>query len=290
VIEALTLGSCAALLWGGSVICSAPASRQAGPYTALLWGNLVAVSVAALLALPTGPPSGDAADWTLVLLIGIAYAAGISLWLEAVRSADVAVLTPIVATDGGIAALLAVATGASLSTSVAVALAAMVAGVAIVAAGGTEGRSDGGKPASAAAPHRRWRSIGLAMLIACCFGFVLFASGEVDGMEPVWVVAVARAVTCVFALVVCLRKRVGRPARQDRIWIVLFGLLDVLGFVALVSGAQVLLPVAAVAASQYAAVAAIGGVIYLGERIQRLQLLGIGVLLSAAAVVAATGL
>ncbi len=108
---ALLLGSLAALTWGGAALCSAPSSRLAGPWVPMLWGSLISVAAAALLALPSGAPSGSPADWGFVALAGAAYTAGLAFWLVAVNGGHLSLITPIVAADGAVAALLAAVTG-----------------------------------------------------------------------------------------------------------------------------------------------------------------------------------
>src|SRR5262245_43080855 len=126
---ALLLGSVAALAWGLSSLSSAPASRLAGPWAPMLWASLISTGVAALLALPSGAPSGSTDDWGFVILSGCAYTVALALWLVAVNGGHLSLITPIVAADGAIAVLLAAATGTAISAPTAVALGVMVTAV-----------------------------------------------------------------------------------------------------------------------------------------------------------------
>ncbi len=129
-------------------------------------------------------------------------------------------------------------------------------------------------------------SVTLAALTALCFGTLFFASGKASGMDALWVVAISRMIPLACGLVVCLRKGNLIPPRPAWRWIVAFGLLDLAGYVAYIEGAREDLVVAAVAASQYAAIAAVGGVLGFGERLSRAQVAGVVLLVGGAAGVA----
>jgi len=255
----------------------------------VLWTSIAATVTAVVLALPSSLPNGPAEEWALVVLAGVAYTAATTLWMLTIRSGHVALVTPIVSTDGAIAALIAVAAGATLSTVAGIALAGMVLGILLVARDGAAPGGIGAVRGAPAVSRSGLATVGLAIGSAFCFGVVFVASGEVEEIDPMWVVALARAMPALaFSIALVGGKRAFPPHGAWR-WIVPCGLLDVTGYVAFVYGAQKELAVAAVAASQYAAMAAIAGILLFGERISRRQLAGITVLVVSVGVVASQG-
>ena len=114
-------------------------------------------------------------------------------------------------------------------------------------------------------------------------------SGKASGVDPLWVVAGARLTPTAIAFVVCLRTHTLRPPASARLLLLVSGVIDAIAFVCYVEAAQHSLAIAAVAASQYATLAALGAVAIFGERLRARQWLGVGLLVSAALVVGAAG-
>lgn len=288
MIAALALGSAAALLWASAGLLSAPASRLAGPALAFAWTSASGVAMALPVALVTGFPSADAGDWALVGVAGLAYAAGTGLWMLGVQGGRVSIVVPIVACDGAIAALLAAFAGASLPHAVWLGLAGMVAAIVLITASGDHDQSE--ELAFTAGPQRPMATtVLIALIAAVLFGVVFFASGKVSSMEPIWVVALVRCVQVIIAVPVCLS--IGRftPPRGAWRYILGYGFVDAAAYVLYVTAAGHDLAVASVAASQYAALAAVGAVLVFRERLLPAQILGVGALLISVVFVAAQG-
>jgi drug/metabolite transporter (DMT)-like permease len=289
LILALVLGSTAALIWATSALLSAPVSRLAGPAQGLLWTSVIGCGTAVLFAAPSGLPDTSASDWALMTLLGVGYLAGISLFLVAVNKGKVSFVTPIVACDGAIGTLIAAATGATITASVALALAIMVAGILLVTiAGSAREQRDPGRFAVA-----RMRPAALTAALAAgsatAFGVVFFASGEVDGLSPLWMVAIARAFPLVGGLAWSLKGRRLLPQPDAWKWLAAFGVIDTFGYLVYIWAAREDSAIAPIAASQYAALAVLGAVLVLRESLSRVQLGGVVVLLTGIALIASTG-
>jgi len=255
----------------------------------MLWMSLAATLVTGVAALSAGPPGGSGGAWALVAVAGLAYLASTACWLSTVRGGEVSLVTPIIACDGALAALLAVATGETLSATAAVALIAMVLALLLVA-------RENGAPAVAGearfamtVERSKRMTVFLAFMTAVFFAIVFFTSGKVEGISPLWIVAVARIFPCVYALALCLRDGSLLPPWPTWHWILICGITDAAAYVCYIFAARGVLAVAAIAASQYAAVAAVGGVLLLKERLLPSQWLGVVVLLLAAAAIAGEG-
>lgn len=289
MIAALALGSGTALAWAVMSLLSAPASRLAGPARALLWTSLIGMLAAAALAIPAGLPDARTEDWLLMLVAGVAYLGGTGLFLLAVSTGNVSLVTPIVACDGAIGTVMAAAAGAPLPAVAALAMTVMFAGIVLI----TRAR-----PAVAGAPEARFaparmrpvgQTVAIATASAMSFGVVFLASGGIEGISALWVVACARAFPTLGGLAVCLRQGQLRPPRGAWRWLAGVGLLDALGYLVYVWAAREDRAIAPVAASQYAALGAIGAVLLLRERLSRSQVIGLVALLAGIALIAARG-
>jgi drug/metabolite transporter (DMT)-like permease len=287
VSAALALGAGAAIAWGVSSLTLAHAGRVAGTWTTTAWTGLTATLVTSIAASTTGPPGGAPGDWALVGLAGLAYTATVILFLIAVRGGEISLVIPIVGCDGAFAALLAVIAGEALGVLTGFGLAGMV--FALVLVTGAAGDED--SPGRAGLPERRStsRTVVLALATSFAFALVFFLSGKAGGIDPLWIVAGARSVPTVIAFVVCLRTGALRPPRSVIPWLAISGVIDAIAFVCYVEAARDSLAIAAVAASQYATLAAIGGVLVFGERLRSRQWIGVALLIAAATVVGAGG-
>lgn len=283
---ALLLGAAAALAWSVSTLTLAKAGRVAGTWTTVFWTSLVGSLAASLAATTSGPPGGDLTEWSAVGLAGFAFAASVILYLMAVRGGQISLVNPIVGCEGGFAALIAVVAGEALGLPTSVGLIGMV--VAVVLVTGSAASSSSG---AEALPEDRstLRTVALALAVAFSFAFVFYFSGKAADIDPMWVVAGARLVPTTIAFALCVRKGTLIPPPSTRLLLLLSGLIDALGFVCYVAAAQDSLAVAAVAASQYATLATLGAVVLFSERLQARQWVGVGLLGTAAAVVAAAG-
>jgi drug/metabolite transporter (DMT)-like permease len=256
-----------------------------GPWPGALWLSLFGATVAIVVALPSGAPAGGTSDWALAIVAGIAYAGAITCYFVAIDGAHISLVTPIIACDGAIAAVAAALTGAAVTLPIALALTLMVGSLVTIA------RSHARLTAAetrfvTTRPRPIGRSVAVALGCAICFATVFVTSGKAHGMDALWVVAVSRGVSFLCVLLLVRPGRTSVPGRRELAWLGLAALLDVGGYVAFVYAARAALPVAAVSASQYAAVSAIGAVAAFGERLSRPQIIGVVGLIAGAALIA----
>jgi drug/metabolite transporter (DMT)-like permease len=268
-------GLLAALLWGVAALVMTRPARLLGPRTTLGWtmafGALTTVPLAVVVA---GAPEAPASDWAWAVLAGVAFVVGSGLWLLGVSLGDVSVVTPIVATDGALAAVLAIATGEAVSGAVLAGLGLVAAGVVLVSL-------------QRSVPHRSTppAAILAALGAAGCFALVFTASGRIAELGALWATATTRIVGAVTALPPELARR-RLPPRSALPWLAASAVFDSGGFAALVQGAAEGVAVTAVLASQYAVVAVIGGVLVYRERPAPWQVAGIAMTLTGVAWVA----
>ena len=128
----------------------------------------------------------------------------------------------------------------------------------------------------------------LALVSAGLFGMGLYATGRVGAdLTVTWAVLPARVVGVVaVTLPLALTSRL-RLTRQALPLVVASGLAEVVGFASFAAGARHGIAVTAVLASQFAAVAAVGAYVLFGERLGRVQLTGVAMILAGVAALSA---
>jgi drug/metabolite transporter (DMT)-like permease len=265
-LAALGFGLATALLWGILALTSARAAREDGPWTSLaaylLFGALVSVPAAFATGLPAAPTS----DWAWAAATGVVIVGASLCWLAAVSTGKVSLVTPIVATDGAIAALISIAIGERLGAGVGAALVVIVVGIVLVSLRGgvhIHGQASG-------------RTVLLALGAGVMFGLTFVTGAQPEELNALWIVAVGRVVALVIALpIVISRGSSIRPSRAALPFIAVTGAFDVLGYAAFIQGSHTSLAVASVVASQYVVVAVLGGLLLFHERLTRLQTAGI---------------
>jgi uncharacterized membrane protein len=270
---ALLGGLGAALAWGTGTFCSARSSRIIGAWSVVAWVmlfGLVANLVVIALGPSLSPGSLGATDITWMLVSGLGNVVGLILEYTALRLGKVGVVTPVTSTEGAIAAVLAVAAGEALGVAPAGLLAVVVLGVVLAGVAPQESTPDQHKPAA----------LGLAVLAALSFGIGIFATGHISESLPVgWAVLPPRLVGVAVVTIPLVLSRRLRLSRAALPLVVFTGLAEVLGFVCFAVGARDSVAVAAVLGSQFGAVAAVAAFFFLRERLTRLQLAGVVLIL-----------
>ena len=278
-MTAIAFGLLAALLWGTSAVFGTRLVRLVGTWTSIAATMLIGLALVAPAALAVDIPHAPARNWAYGAASGFCYVAASTFWLLAVRTGKVSVVTPIVSTDGAMAAVIAVAAfGETLGVGVAIALAVIVAG--IVAASIRRDLDEGSRFTG--------RELGFSLASAGLFGFAFVASAQAeDGLGVVWTLATTRitAVTLLVPVAVALGglrlPRAGIPFALG------MAALDLGGYTAFLVGVSSSVAITSVLASQYAIFAVIGGFVALGERLTRLQTAGVCITIAGVAALAA---
>jgi drug/metabolite transporter (DMT)-like permease len=264
---ALLGGLGAAVAWGAGTFCSARSSRLIGAWSVVGWVMLFGL-VANLAMIAVGPAPGalGATDIAWMLVAGFGNVSGLLLEYSALRRGKVGVVTPVTSTEGAIAAVLAVAAGEALGVAPAGLLALVALGVVLA----------GAAPAESTLDQRTSGAFWLAALAALSFGIGSFATGHLSASLPVgWAVLPPRLVgVAVVTIPLALSRRL-RLSRTAFPLVVFTGIAEVLGFVSFAVGARESVAIAAVLGSQFAAVASVAAYVFLRERLTRLQLAGV---------------
>jgi len=271
----------AALAWAVTLLCTSRATRMIGACSVLAWvmltGLLVVVPWAASVGVPDGL-DGTSAGW--LLLAGLGNVLGLLLVYTALRLGKVGIVGPIVSTEGAIAALLAVLAGEHLAAGSAAMLVLIAVGIAIAATTA--------EPAESARVGRMGTVPVYALLAACSFGASIYATGRASAELPIaWAVAPPRILGVLLVtlpLVAAGRLRLTRPAVP---LVAVAGVAELVGFSSFALGARHGLAVAAVLASQFAAIAAVAAYFLFHERLSRLQLAGVTTIVAGVTVLTA---
>jgi len=297
-VIAIAGGATAALCFAVATIVSSRSSRMIGASSVLAWVMVVGMVAAigpALAAHPEPGPTALAAG--LAGLAGVSYVLGLYLNYRALRIGPVGIAAPIVSSEGALAALIAVALGEPLSGVAAATLVVIATGVVLASMAPGRAAADAAPaaaptPADAPAPARRRpsrRTAGFAAAAAAVFavGLVASARSVTFGMPVLWVALVARLTGVAFValpLFASGRIRLTRPAVP---LVIVAGVGEVIGTSAYTIGAQGGIATTAIVASQFATLAAIGAYVFFGERLGRLQVAGVALVVVGVAVLTA---
>jgi drug/metabolite transporter (DMT)-like permease len=269
---AVLAGIGAALAWAVSSLCSSRSSRLADPKAVVAGVMLVGLVICVPLAAAEGIPAGlHGTAWVWLALAGGGNVAGLMLTYAALRQGQVALVLPLVSTEGAIAALIAVFAGESLSSAAAAALLLATLGVCLASL-----RPSVPDEPGASRGENHFKVVALALCAALLFGGSLYGTARAAAELPsAWVVLSARAVgSVVLALPLMLsgKLRLPRPAVP---LVITSGICEVLGFFSYNLGSGHSIAITAVLGSQFSTLAVIGSYLLFGERLGRIQLVGV---------------
>lgn len=270
----ILLGVAAAVCWGAPDVWLAQATRSVGGL-AVLFGSLLI----GLVALAPAAAFVDPPEWTLrgILLgvgVGAMSAIAYRIGFEAFREGSVSIVAPIIACEGAVAAVLAIAAGERLGLTVAAFLPVAVVGVVLAAMG-----RGGGKAA-----------VLPAVIAALVWGGILVLSVPVaDDLGVYWGFMLIRVSALAFTLPFALCTGAATFWRADPWRVAAWGLGDSAAYLLFVAAAERgPVAVASVLAAQFATVAVIGGMLS-GERPLPRQRIGVALVIVAVTGIAASG-
>lgn len=262
-----------AICFASSSLLSSRAVRSIGPWSVAAWTMLVGLIITLPFLIVSGVPSNLGSTWGWMLVAGAGNVLGIIIAAAAFRIGKVGVVAPILATEGAIAAVVAALLGESIAPIVAFLLMVIVVGIVISAVA----------PDPAPLEHERpVLMVLLATAGALCFGLSLFAAGTISDELPIsWVLLPARLVGVVALAIPLVLLGQLRLTRRAAPMVGAMGVLEVVGYGLFAIGAQYQVAVTSVMASQFAPIAAIMAYVLFRERLGRLQITGVVVLVLA---------
>ena len=298
---AIVGGLGAAIMWATATLASSRSSRMIGSRVVLAWVMIVGTIVGLPIALATGVPTDVSPDAALLLLVaGVCYSGGLYATYRALTVGKVSIVAPIVATEGAIAAIIAVALGDPVGAAYGALLALIAVGVVLssieparpdVPIHDIEIAADAPDLLDVRSPATTdtRQAILLSLAAAVIFGVGLVAAGTAASLvPPIWVSLSSRVIGLVIvALPLVLQRRL-YVTRAALPLVVLAGTAEIIGSTLSAWGATDSIAVVAVLGSQFAAIAAVVAFVLFGERLSRVQTVGVIAIVVGVTALAAT--
>lgn len=275
-MTAVVLGLMTALLWAVSTVSSSRSVRLLSQYSVVAWAMIIGLTVTLPFALATGvPPELSGSNLVWFALAGAGNVVGLLIAYAALKVGKVGLVAPIIACEGAVAAVVSALLGESIAPLVVLALGIIVIGVVVSSVAPDPAPIEHEQPVRAAV---------LATVAAVVFGLGLFATGHLSGELPVsWLLLPPRiggVVVLAIPLLLAGRLRMNRAALP---YVVTTAFAEVLGFLAYAFAARDSVAVASVLASQFATFAAVIAYLVYRERLGRLQILGVALVVGGVA-------
>jgi drug/metabolite transporter (DMT)-like permease len=313
---AIVGGLGAALVFATVTLCNSRSSRMIGPSQLLAWVMLIGLAIVAPLVVLEGVPDDlDAESGAWLAVAGIGNVVGLLLAYTALRVGKVGIVAPVVATQGAVAAVIAVVAGEGIGAGAAVTLAVIAVGVVLAGLAGDGGGEAKGRAAERAVPERAAterapaeravperaaaerpapRALGpshamlYALGAAFAIGWSLYATARASiDLPVVWALLPSRVIGVAVVTIPLVLRSGLRMTREALPLVLVAGVCEVLGFALFALGARHGIAVSAVLASQFAAVAAVAAYFLFGERLARVQLAGVTLIVAGVGVLSA---
>jgi drug/metabolite transporter (DMT)-like permease len=263
----------AAAVFATATLLSSRSTRMIGPPSVLAWVMLIGFAIVIPWAAVEGVPDGlDGPTVGWLAVAGVGNVLGLLLAYTGLRVGKVGVVAPIVSTQGAIAAVIAALAGEEIAAGVGVTLAVVALGI-LLASSSRDPADTGLAPTPIVAAY--------ALGAAVSFGFTLYATARASADLPViWALVPARiAGVILFAvpLIVTARLRLTRSALP---LVVAGGIAEIVGFALFALGSRHGIAVAAVLAAQFGAIAAVAAFLLFRERLARIQIAGVALIVA----------
>lgn len=266
----IVLGLLTASFFASTSLISSRSVKIIGSASSLAWTMVVGLLITTPFVVASGVPTNLGASAPWMVMAGLGNVMGILLAGFALRVGKVGVVAPILATGGAISAFISALLGESIAPLVAFVLLVIIAGVVLSAVAPDPAPLDNERPVYA---------VIVTSLAALCIGVGLFATGNLSDQLPIaWVLLPARLTGVLVLFLPLLLLRRLRITRSTMPMVIAMGFTEVLGFVCFAIGAQYQVAVMSVFASQFAPIAAIAAYVLFKEKLGRLQIVGVAVI------------
>ncbi len=264
----ILFGLATATLFAVSSLAASRAVRVISSPAIVAWGmSLGLVVLIPWLVISGPPPQLSTVEFGWWVAAGAGNIVGLLMAYVAFRNGKVGLIAAILATEGAIAALIAVLFGESLLPVAGVILMVIVVGIVLAALA---------PDPAPIAQERPVLAVGLGILAAAAFGVSLFSIGHLSDTVPLpWLLLSARLIgTVAIALPMLLLGRL-RIVRKALPYVLIIAVAEVIGFVCFTIGSREGIAVTSVLASMYAPITAIAAYFLFKERLGRWQIAGV---------------
>ncbi len=270
----IALGLGAATCIGFSNIVAGTTARRLTPLIVGFWSQATGAVWCALLLLALRPPllSGQIAGG---LIAGLAGGAGIVLFYRSMAAGAISLVAPITACSVVFPVIYAIASGETPTLPVAAGFVAIIGGIVLASLRPTPVRGD--PPASRISTDRR--AVALAIGAAAAFGafFILLDfAPPASGWGALWTAGAVRlsGFGVQIALALLGSRRLAWPGRYAPA-VALAGTLDLTSLILISFGSTTdAYGIVTALVGVYPVIAALLGVVFLGERLTRVQATG----------------
>ncbi len=269
----IVVGVLTACCFASGTLASSRTSRTIGPYSTIAGIMLVGLLITLPFLFIAGIPEQLNSTSIMWLIAGgLGNLVGLILAYSALKIGKVGVVAPILCTEGAIAAVISAMTGEAIAVTTTFILVAIVAGVVLAAVAPDPEPLAHEEPLKAAI---------IATLGALAFGVGLFAPGHLSADMPIaWILLPARLFGVIALLIPLLLTRRFTMTKKAAPLVVLTGFTEVIGFTFYSLGAATSVAITAVLASLFAPIAAIAAFFLFKEKLGRLQVVAVAVIVA----------
>ena len=269
---AILFGCLTAILFAGSSLMSSRIVHRINQNSAIAWIMFLGTLWSIPFLIHSGIPQGlSFKDVAILAWAGIGNVLGLIISFQALRVGKVGLVAPIVSTEGALAAVMSSLFGESLKPAVIFTLIIIVIGVVLA------GLAKDPEPLEHEEPVK---AVLLATLSAFFFGSTLFATGySSDSVSTIWLSFPPRAAGVVMIFLPLLLSRKLKMNRKALPFIIGVSFTEVIGFFSFALGSSYSIAIASVTASQFAVLSAIGGYLLFKEKLGKLQILGVTIVI-----------
>lgn len=276
------LGVSAAFFWGTSDFLAARVARGVGAIRALLLTQSLGLAgIATILWWRGTLPEATPRVMLLMLGIGLTQAVAVFLFYRAFEIGKLSLVAPITSGFAVVTAILALLSGERPSALALVGAVLLICGVLFVT---SQHRSSGGEDADVDA-RSTLRGVPEAIAAAFAYGIIFWGLDYVvPELGPVWPLACLRVLAISCLLMVFLALRPPMPLHREKTGLgwsaVGVAAADTAAWISFNAGTQSAdVAIVTALSSMYSAVAIFYGLLFLRERLLRVQWLGIGLIL-----------
>ena len=264
---ALLFGLGTAVMFACSTLMSSRSIRMIGNNSVIGWIMLVGTLITIPFLFASGWPDISGKNIAILSLAGVGNIGGLIFSFRALQVGKVGLVAPIVSTEGALAAFMSALSGESLKAAIIFALVVIVAGVIIAAIA----------PDPAPIAHENPpKAVLLSTLAALSFAATLFATGGLSGTIPIaWLSLPPRLAGVILVTIPLALSGKLRISKKALPLILGSGVSEVTGFTCFALGAGYSIAITSVVSSQFAPIAAILAFILFKERLGRMQIGGI---------------